>query len=85
MTIREVISRKINFDSPKGKMVLKKDMIAILEYLDTLSPYPWTPKQCMKIQTSRDLDFVSKSPEVIEYLVNIIMQMLNDKESQNDE
>jgi hypothetical protein len=78
--LREILNRRINLDSPKGKQLLKIDISQLLTYMDTLTPYPWTPKQCMNIKKSNDLEFISKSPLVIEMLCGVILKLLQQEQ-----
>jgi len=44
------------------------DIDSIKEGLEQITPYPWTPKQAIKLCTPVDVEFVSKAPELIKRL-----------------
>jgi hypothetical protein len=75
--LREVINKNISLETLTGKKVLVADLNTLRLYLDSISPYPWSPKKCMKIENSTDLEFISKSPEVIEKLCNYLLWFIN--------
>jgi hypothetical protein len=75
--LREIINKTIQLNTAMGKKLLISDVTNILLYLDNISPYPWSPKKCMKIENSTDLEFISKSPEIVEKLCTYLLWFMN--------
>jgi|YNPNPStandDraft_1061719.scaffolds.fasta_scaffold48829_2 hypothetical protein len=72
--ILETVTKKKDFS-----MIGASDLGGLREFLAHLTPYPWTPKQVRNIKSQADLIFISKSPEVVEFLLDYINWLLKER------
>jgi hypothetical protein len=69
------------FINKKFETITTVDIKNILKELNSLpTPYPWTPKQIISIKNGQTIEFLCRSPEVIEKLCNLILLLLKEQE-----
>jgi hypothetical protein len=57
------------------RIINQKDIYELIDVLNTLSPWPWTPKFVTEISKTNDLEFTARSPELVEKLCKWILHL----------